>query len=137
MQTLLIDQNKWDFFSWCKRTDDIFNITILFNFVSIAVVICLVGFCVLYSDNVVEIMRFGFGLVTCIMQIRLLCWLGDCFIVYVSELSLNKTLFMDVKIFLRALTSAIVPTTAHGMLEVLLINEVWLLLFIEVRANNI
>lgn len=62
---------------WLVKLDDIFSITTLFNFVSSSIVICTIGFLVIYSNKIAEVMRFAFCLVTCVMQIFILCWLGD------------------------------------------------------------
>lgn len=70
-------RNFMFYFRWLVNLDNIFSITTLFNFVSSSIVICTIGFLVIYSNKIAEVMKFAFCLLTCIMQIFILCWLGD------------------------------------------------------------
>lgn len=60
--------------------DDIFDGTILFNFVSSVIIICVLGFLVATAGRSPEIFKYFFTLITCIAQLYMVCMLGDKFI---------------------------------------------------------
>lgn len=66
------------------KLDDIFGETILFNLVSSVVIVCVLGFLVLTAGKSVKVLKYFMTLVTCIVQIYLVCLLGEMFIESVS-----------------------------------------------------
>lgn len=70
--------------------DDIFGGSILFNFVSSAVIICVVGFLVTTADRIIEVVKYSFTLISSIIQVYIVCLMGDKFIV-----SVNIIFFFD------------------------------------------
>ncbi|XP_037045000.1 odorant receptor 85c-like [Bradysia coprophila] len=61
--------------------DDIFGGSILFNFVSSSVIICVVGFLVTTADRSIEVVKYSFTLISSIIQVYIVCLMGDKFIV--------------------------------------------------------
>lgn len=56
----------------------------LFNFISGAVVLCLMGISVIYNNKLTEIIGFIFGTISITTQIYLVCQLGDLFLQHVG-----------------------------------------------------
>lgn len=64
--------------------DDIFGETILFNLVSSVVIVCVLGFLVLTAGESIKLLKYFITLITCTVQIYMVCLLGEMFIKSVS-----------------------------------------------------
>lgn len=64
--------------------DGIFSGSILFNFVSGSVIICVVGFLVTTADHSIEVVKYSFTLISSVIQVYIVCLMGDKFIISVN-----------------------------------------------------
>lgn len=111
--------------------DDIFGGSILFNFASSSVIICVVGFLVTTADRIIEVVKYSFTLISSIIQVYIVCLMGDKFIVSVivfwklyfnlifpfhpiASVRMWNTFETLNSINFRALASAMLSTTATG-----------------------
>lgn len=64
--------------------DAIFCGPILFHFLSSSMIICIVGFMVIITKDVMELLKYIFAMGSIVMQLFIICWLGDRFIASVN-----------------------------------------------------
>lgn len=60
-----------------EELDDIFGGSILFHFISSSMIICVVGFLAVISDDIMELVKYILALGSSIVQLFIICWLGD------------------------------------------------------------
>lgn len=82
-------QWMYDIHRISQNLNDIFTITILFNFVSSCVIICMMAFLSMVSERLSQIIKYAYTAVTCILQIFIVGWLGDRFIASVCRTTIS------------------------------------------------
>lgn len=71
-------------YSISKDLDDIFKMCILFNIMSSVCVICMNGFLLTTATEKIHLVKFAMALFTTVVQVLLICVVGDMFTVSVS-----------------------------------------------------